>query len=248
MIIDSYAFLGRWSDWPIKYTTPEKLVELMNRYGIDKAVISTLNFSDCDGGNEEVAKAVKMYPNRFIGFCVANPKAGEAVLDELKTAIMKADFKGLRLYPADHGYRFDEDPAWQLLMEEALKQKLVISIPVRLIANFGMPVCPPSEIGKVANRFPEAKIIIDGVNYGEYRETVQVMKKYNNTFFEASCFQYLGGVEHLVSTFGAGRVLFGTGLPLQYPACGFARIEKAEIAEEEKALIMGENIKKLLNL
>jgi predicted TIM-barrel fold metal-dependent hydrolase len=55
-------------------------------------------------------------------------------------------------------------------------------------------------------------------------------------------------VDRLVTNVGAERVLFGTGLPLHYPACNVVKIDKATISENDRTLIMHKNALRLLGL
>ena len=52
----------------------------------------------------------------------------------------------------------------------------------------------------------------------------------------------------IIRKHGAGKILFGTDCPWSGQKESIARIEGLPLSEEEKALIFGENAKKLLEL
>ena len=56
----------------------------------------------------------------------------------------------------------------------------------------------------------------------------------------------MGYVEAMVEGVGAERVIFGTDTPLIDPFFGLAKITGADITEEQKELILGKNIMRLI--
>jgi predicted TIM-barrel fold metal-dependent hydrolase len=73
------------------------------------------------------------------------------------------------------------------------------------------------------------------------------MRKFDNIGFETSCLQMVDGIETLVRKVGAERVYMGTGMPLMYPYPCIYKIQKAQISDREKELILGENASNLLS-
>jgi predicted TIM-barrel fold metal-dependent hydrolase len=72
------------------------------------------------------------------------------------------------------------------------------------------------------------------------------MRQFSNVSIESSCLQGFRTVPLLVQEFGAERVLFGAGLPIQYPACGLAKLDDPELTEAHLALIRGVNMDRLM--
>ena len=60
--------------------------------------------------------------------------------------------------------------------------------------------------------------------------------------------QGFGAMERMVAAVGADRVLFGTGLPLQYPACNVAKLEHAGLDAAARAAVEAGNARRLLGL
>ncbi len=124
---------------------------------------------------------------------------------------------------------------------------MTVVIPLRLILHWGLPQLDVREINTVAQNFPKLKIIIGGVNYSEVRDALAVMRRHENVGIETSCLQMVNGIETLVNKAGAERVYLGTGLPLMYPLPGIYKIQKAQISEKEKELILGGNASRIFS-
>lgn len=246
-IIDFSAYTGLWPHWPIKTTTQSDLLALMDKTGIDQAVVASTRgfFTDCKTGNAEAAAISRTSNGRIHAFAVINPAVGEPACTELKTA-HAAGMRGFRLTPQHHGYRLDDDPVLNDVLSLGQELGMTVIIPIRLILHWGLPQLDVREIGTVAKNFPNLNIVIGGVNYGEFRDALAVMRRHANVGFETSCMQKVNGIETLVEKVGAERIYFATGMPLMYPLPGIYKIQKAQISDREKELILGGNAARIL--
>jgi predicted TIM-barrel fold metal-dependent hydrolase len=249
LIIDINGYCGTWPYWPIKYTNGHDLVALLDRFRIDcVAVTSTKGaFVGCAEGNADTARVVQEHASRLIGFCTVSPTDGPQAVEQLRDCHAQG-LKGLRLFPQHHLYRLDDDPVLADILATAQELRLPVLIPIRLIMNWGMPTFDVREIGNLAARYRHIRFIIGGVNYGEVRDALGVMRRNDNVSVETSCLQIHEGVAIMVQQAGAERVYFGSGLPLQYPGAGLAKIEHAEINNDAKERILGGNAQQLLAL
>lgn len=248
-IIDICGYFGQWPHWPIKATTGPGLIELLDRFEIDQTVVASTRglFTDCNEGNREVAQLTHESTGRIHGFAVIDPTREKEARNLLLEA-HQAGMKGFRLFPQQHQYHLDDDPVLNDVLAMGCDLGMTVLIPVHIILHWGLPQLDVREINTVAKNFPDLKVIISGVNYGEFREAMAVMRRYENVSFETSCLQMVDGIETLVSKIGAERVYMGTGLPLMYPYPGIYKILKAQIGEREKELILGGNAARLLSL
>ncbi len=247
MKIDSYTLFGRWPYWEIKTKTAEDMLSLMDKYEIDKAaVISTKSiFLDYREGNGEVLALLKRYPQRVIGIATVNPKGKEGAKDDFHRCLEKG-MKGIALFPLYHGYRLDPEPASDAILAEAVEKRVPILIPTRLLMNWTMPTLDAREARKLFSRFPEGRFLLTAVN--REVDALGAMRDHQNVSLETSCAQGAYAIERLIADFGIERVLYGSGLPLQYPGCGLAKIEGAEIGEGEREQIFSQNAVKLFGL
>jgi hypothetical protein len=122
-------------------------------------------------------------------------------------------------------------------------------------AEFGMPILAhanPEECAGLCNAVPEAVIIMahsggHPTAMGDWFRAIEVAKHYPNIYMDTASSQSdMGYIEALVAGVGAERVIFGTDMPLIDPFFGYAKVMGTELSEEEKALILGGNILRLV--
>ena len=252
MVIDMTAYFGSWPYWKGPVTQPDQLLSLMDENGIDRAAVCSLRgiFDDWEVGNEEVLELASAHPKRFIPFMTFGLDSfigavpTDLVIDLLRK-YKKAGVRGLRLFPQHQGYPLNGDYRAEPVLAEAAKLGMIFMVHFRMIMNWGMAMYPVAEIAKFAGRYPQAKVVICGVN-GEWEEAATAMKKHANLLLETSCLQYVGKVAFFTQEFGVERVLFGSGIPLQYPHCGLIKITKAKITDQQRRDILGGNAQRLL--
>jgi len=68
--IDAHSHVGYFGGWADVGYTDEQMVAEMDRYGIEKSVVSYMD-------NTVVEQAVKRFPDRFVGITWANPYEGD---------------------------------------------------------------------------------------------------------------------------------------------------------------------------
>ena len=248
MIIDIHAYCGNWPYWQLRVDTSSDLVRLLDQFGIAKAVVTSTTgvFVAPADGNQHTADTIATHPDRLLGFATVCPWDEDAP-EQLQRAA-DLGMRGLRLFPQHHGYRFDDDPVLAGILAVAEKCRLPILIPARIMANWSMPTLDVRQIGDLASRYPKLQFVIGGVNYGEVRDALSVMRRCPNVGLETSCLQIHNGVKLFVERAGAERIYFGSGLPLQYPGAGLAKIQHAQISDAAKDMILGGNAARLLSL
>jgi len=248
-LIDVTVYYGNWPYWPLKITTAQAIIGLMDRWNINRAVVASTRsvFLTCQDGHQELQDFVKDFPDRIIGFPIVSPKDGEEALQQVESA-HQYGAKGLRMFPQHHQYRLDDDPTLVSILTLAQEYDMVVQIPCRIMLHWGLPQLDVREIDGIAARFPKLKIMTGGLNYSELRDLLGLMRRRDNVTFEISCLQVFDGIKTVVEKIGADRLFFGTGMPLQYPSPGIAKTANALISDEDKEKIFGLNAIKLLNL
>jgi predicted TIM-barrel fold metal-dependent hydrolase len=101
----------------------------------------------------------------------------------------------------------------------------------------------------MANAFPELPIVVESqvqkILY-HTRPLFALMSHCRNVFLELSNFAGPGFVEFATREFGAERLIFGSFWPVNDPLVAIGMVIDAEISRDEKALIAGENLRRLI--
>ncbi|MBA2446641.1 MAG: amidohydrolase family protein, partial [Chloroflexi bacterium] len=110
----------------------------------------------------------------------------------------------------------------------------------RAIMNWGFPYLPAADVSPLLARFPSLRLLLCGVNRVDFAAAVDLARS-GDVYLETSCLQELGAVAAAVAQLGPERVLLGTGLPIQYAACGVAKVAHARLADEDRRRVLGAN-------
>ena len=96
--------------------------------------------------------------------------------------------------------------------------------------------------------FDSTPVVLLGAPWSAARNVLSLMATNPNLHLETSNWQAHNCPEFLVRHFGARRVIFGTGQPAKSPGAARAAVDYADLREEEKGEIAGENLQRLLQL
>jgi len=243
-IIDFHGHVGRWDIFEMN-DDPHEIIETMDAVGIDRSCLFNIFHPDGTTGNDQTADFVAHYPNRFIGFAYVSPLMPERISSELERAIDELKFLAIKIYPPYSSWTMD-DPIWDPVYEFANDRSLAV------ISHTGPEeTCQPVQVENIADRFPNANFVIGhSGNMEPYRtQAIQATQRFPNVYLETcSTYRQPGVIERLVSEAGADRVLFGSDVPLMDPRPQIGKIITADINNEEKRLVLGENAKRLLKL
>lgn len=258
MIVDVNAYLGHFAFRRLRHNTAVSLLELMDAKGIDKAIVSSagaITYRNTQAGNEEVAEETKGHSDRLIPFAVINPfYAGWR--DDLKICREQFGMAGLRLYPKWHNYKLS-DPCCRELVEAATEQGMVISIPIRVEDNrerswlLNIPDISFDEIVELVKAYPKARfILLNGLGY----TNSPLGRKDNglpaNYAIELSRLSAVlaNEIGQLIANLGAERLMFGTGMPFNYPDPALVKMEVMDASEADKEKIRSQNALNWLRL
>ena len=249
-MLDINGFIGPWPYWDIAHRTPEALLAMMDRSSIKQLAICSTRaiFSDWRLGNEEAISLAEKHPDRFIPFVSLGPTFVKAELVDYLKRYKARNVRGIRLYPYHQSFRLTNDHRVTKVLETAEELHLPVMLPIRVIMNWGLPQLDTGSIETVVKSFPKLPFILSSVNYGEFNWARELMRLSPNVFLEISGLQGFRILEHAVKSIGAERLLFGTGLPLMYPACSVVKVTNAKITPEQKLAISDLNARKLLGL
>jgi uncharacterized protein len=248
-MIDYNGFFGAWPYWDVPHRTPEGLLELMDRHQIEMlAVCSTRSiFSDWRLGNDEAIDVSNKYPKRLLPFVSISPIYPKSDLIRYLRDYKQRKVRGIRLYPQHQGYSLTLNSA-SAILDAAQDLKLPVVLPLRVIMNWGLPEMNAGTIETIVASYPKLSFVLSGVNYGETLWTFDFMNRFHNVFLEISGMQGFRAVDGCLEAIGSDRLLFGSGLPLLYPACSIQKLEVARLSREQRYAISEGNARRLLDL
>lgn len=236
LIIDSHVHAGG----PPEIAEPDKFVKLMDKFGIDNAVIFRWFYNEPSlKANKFILNVARKFPNHYTGFAWIDPSQKNAA-DELQTAIIKWKLKGVKLHLEMHQATID-----QLRESFSRIESLEIPVIVHLGADF-------SFIKALCNEY-KVPIIIAHLGTGVYRLDIERLKKAieiaqkSNVFLETSgnTFPF---VDYAVKAIGAEKIILGSDFPHEHPMVCIKMVELLELSENKKDLILGLNAKNILDL
>ncbi len=243
MIIDGHVHIGIGNFFHMK-ANADLLLRLADQLGIDKLFVTDLNslFYDMSEGNDCLARDVAAHQDRLMGYCsVPTPRLGRRAIDEIRRCREKCGFRGVKIY--SHPEAPITEPATYPLLEVA--------------AEYGMPILShttPDECDHLMQHVPQARLVMAHMGghpyaFGDWHRAVAVAKKHPNLLLDTASSQIDNGMlEWAVAELGPERILYGSDMPLLDPFTQMAKVTGAELDDRAKALILGGNLQRLLNL
>ena len=104
----------------------------------------------------------------------------------------------------------------------------------------------PSELVELSKKFPEQKFVCAHAG-GEWEVGIRAVRDSPNILVETSGFDPTAGfIETAVRELGAERIVFGSHLPSRSLGTEVGKIIGADISDDDRRLIFGENYRQLL--
>lgn len=225
----------------------DSIVELMDDVGIARSIVFAMKTTTVRS-IEMAAGAVEKYPDRLIPFLYGLPSYEIALLPVVEQAVTQKGFRGIKLH-----------------VGECTLAEYVIDPLLRLAGTFPIP-CLVDVAGnaavatRLAKTFPQTPFWF--AHLGRYNSTdaamtdqfIRLAEEYDNVWLDLSAVGLPAKIGEAVARVGARRLVWGTDGPYKNPtAPEYARaqldnVRKLEISDEDKRLILGGNVARLLNL
>lgn len=172
--------------------TDDTLINMMNVYGIERAVLLQ---SLMNPMNDEIARAVRKYPERLIGAMVVEPKEGwqEEMhrLAQEGLRVIKFEMRAFT-HPACYPNAQYDDPMMSALFDEAEALGLTITIDP---APVDFPVYNPRALAHAVEQHPNAHFVLCHLGYpmplennGQYEKWHEMVRmgQYENCWLDVS--------------------------------------------------------------
>jgi predicted TIM-barrel fold metal-dependent hydrolase len=260
------ARLG-WSDPGSADALSGAWVNELDRHAVARAAL----IASIPGDEDSVAKAVRLHPDRFVGFFMLNPAAPDAG-ERLERALTDLQMRCVCLFPAMHRYRLDDEPVGRVFEAAARHGAAVfvhcgvLTVGVRtklgLPTSFDLRLGDPLTAAVMAASFPQVPVIIPHFGAGLFREALMAADQCRNVHLDTSSsnswMKYHPGLtlesvfRQAIAVAGPDRLLFGTDssfFPRGWQKGVYegqeAAMKAAGVSPEDRASVLGGNFDRL---
>jgi hypothetical protein len=241
LVIDGHAHIGEWPHATTYHSVEEAVketVSFMDANGVDVACSMTGGYmfgggSDYRLGNDFLFEVCKRIPDRLVGFAHVNPNDGlDDILAELNRAY-DAGMRCIKLYNAYQEQYPGDGPNLMAVYEYAAKHQMLI-----LNHHWTADV-----LMRISAELPEMDFI-----YGHYAGWQDpVLRARKNVYANIWGYGAYGWLDQGVASVGADKFLFGSDAFLNPMSVGLGPVVHVPISDEEKRLILGLTMARLLD-
>jgi predicted TIM-barrel fold metal-dependent hydrolase len=219
--------------------TAETLLRLMDRNGVGQALTCSLkaiqfNFT---AGNDETLALCQVHDNLH-PVAVADPRQYPDCFVEVERCA-SAGFVAFR-FPREYQGWAIANRAFQDLLQATSQtgKPAIVHVPASGDATALLEIACGWDI----------PVVLAAVSYATLSEALAVLADAPNFYIEAHRLTLPGQVELMVESVGAGRLMFGSWAPMLAQRPSMDMVLASEIDERDKALILGENARRMFRL
>jgi predicted TIM-barrel fold metal-dependent hydrolase len=239
----------------------------LDRHTVSRAAL----IASIPGDEGSVAEAVRLHPDRLVGFFMFNPAATGGD-ERIERALAELSLRCVCLFPAMHRYRLDDDCV-RAVFERAARHGAavfvhcgVLSVGVRgrlgLPSPFDLRLGDPLALASVASAYPSVPVIVPHFGAGRFHEALMAADACATIHFDTSSsngwMKYYPGLtleavfRQALAVVGPRRLLFGTDSSFfprgwQRPVLDaqLAAMNAAGVSEADRELILAGNFNRL---
>lgn len=247
-LCDVHTHIGHWPFRRLPFADARSLLREMDRLEIERAAVCHTHgvfYKNTQSSNEELLQELDRVRDRLLPVATLNPAYVGAEAD-FRQCVQEYGVAGLRLVPQYHGCPLD-DPRSISLATAAGQAGIPVIVPRLLVdprQRHRLDVEETVDLAALAafaRKVPGTTIV--GVEYGLGADpgTVEILRATPNLLFEISRIPFLNGraIQGLLSTVGAGHLLFGTGMPFKVPEVSLLKMELLEDRAAREAIGSG---------
>lgn len=230
--------------------TKDAILRAMDECGVDASVV--LNVATNESQHENILRFAKSIDSkRLISFGSVMQGSVHALEYIWKTS--DEGLRGLKFHPALQRAR-PSDKRFFPLYDLARALNLIVTFHAGW--DFSYPdeiLATPEALLEVVKNFPGLRVVaahMGGIKCSESVLSLLAERKdiYFDTAYCASKWISKEMMERIIRKHGAERILFGSDYPWHRPSREMDLIRSLDISDEDKALILGGNAERLLNL
>jgi len=239
-VVDPHLHNSRVSHFFSRFENGADMLASMDRIGINYGVLSDLwSVEEQWNSFDKLCDFCNLAPGRFYAYSSPHPDWGDFYTN-LSRQCANPLVAGIKLHPVVHEKPFD-CKQYNFACEVGAEH----GIPL-LFHTWG--VADIDAISALADRYPKTNFLA-GHSGGEAAAVAYATKMSalrDNLYLDTACsFVWQGAIEYMVRIAGARKVLYGSDAYWNSMEVAIGRVLFAEISEEEKTMILGENALRL---
>ena len=241
----------------IRLATAEELIASMDEEGIDCSIALNIGWTShelCLETNSYIMEALSRYPDRLVGFCAIQPRAGEMAIDEIERCA-RGGMRGIgEMRPDIQGFDLGDEEIMRPVIEAAKRHRLIFlthsSEPVGH-EYMGKGKITPDILYRFICRFPQLPIVCAhwGGGLPFYALMPEVKTALEDVFFDTAASPFLYQPEifkHVAEIVGVKKILFGSDYPLMSQGRVIKQVRSLDMGGEAEDMILGGNAEGLL--
>lgn len=213
--------------------------------GVDRAVVAPLkppNY-DFDTANARLAAQLSDRDN-LIGIGRIDPRHEDAGI-QAERALTDYDLNGLKIDPWEETFHVDE-PYVHPVVEVASDH----NVPLWIRSGY-YAMSHALSVRELALSFPDVPMIVThgghlNISGLSLPDATILAEETTNTYFEMSGVYRHDFIQDMVATIGAERILYGSNAPYFLPEVEVSRITDAYVDQDDKEMLLGRSLAKLL--
>lgn len=240
-----------------RLATAEELIASMDEEGIDCSIALNIGWTShelCLETNDYIMEALSRYPDRLVGFCAIQPRAGEMAIAEIERCA-RGGMRGIgEMMPDIQGFDLGDEEIMRPVIEAAKRHRLIFlthsSEPVGH-EYMGKGKITPDILYRFICRFPQLPIVCAhwGGGLPFYALMPEVKTALEDVFFDTAASPFLYQPEifkHVAEIVGVKKILFGSDYPLMSQSRVIKQVRSLDMGGEAEDMILGGNAEGLL--
>ncbi|MEO3800658.1 amidohydrolase family protein [Nonomuraea sp. B1E8] len=238
MIIDVHA---HWGPWFFTMDVAGSTLATMDRYGIDRAIVSATEavIYDAPAGNRALAAYLETQ-DRLLGYVTVNPRRLREAEADLRAYLPGGRFVGVKIHTDYTG-----SPVGSARLREALTLVAGTGRPA-LVHTWGTSVL---DLAEVCLDIPGLRVIAGHMGADGFRHAIEAAGACDRLYLEP-CWSHApaGRIAEVVAGVDPAQLLFGTDATLIDPSSAFGAVAAAGLTGELAERVAWRNAAALFQL
>jgi uncharacterized protein len=234
-VFDGHAVLGRSLDESMDIKTPVELLEIMDRTGIERALVYHRNavMYNTLVGNDEMMALVdghaRLTPQHIFNMSI----------DPLDKISQNDTITSVRVFPKSHHYPITLPVVgkWLVWLQKAGIALWISAEEIEV-----------RDLYQMAKSYPDINLVLSNMDYNHFASIWSLLPRIPNLHMELSRQETLNGVQMMVERAGARRLIFGSYFPDFDPAAYLSYLHQCRLPDDELQSICHGNLTRLLTL